>query len=66
MEVISKEVFIVTNLGCVPSQHLFLKQVEFKEPWRRKAEEETHQSHLAALEMASWPTAGKEAAERGL
>ena len=52
MEVISKEVFIVTNLGCVPSQHLFLKQVEFKEPWRRKAEEETHQSHLAALETA--------------
>ena len=43
MEVISKEVFIVTNLGCVPSQHLFLKQVEFKGPWRRKAEEETHQ-----------------------
>lgn len=52
MEVISKEVFIVTNLGCIPSQHLFLKQVEFKEPWRRKAEKETHQSHLTVLETA--------------
>ena len=52
MEVISKEVFIVTNLGCVPSQHLFLKQVEFKEPWRRKAVEETYQSHLTVLETA--------------
>lgn len=50
MEVISKEVFTITDLGYVPSQHLLLNHAVLKEPLGRRAEMETHQFHLIGPE----------------
>lgn len=50
MEVMSEEACIVTNISCIPSQHLFLKYVVLKEILRRKAEEKPHHFHLTIVE----------------